>query len=113
MNEFFLLVAAFGVTFGLQHKCPWLWGKSDFLDKMLSCTYCTGFHAGWISWVLFVLGKAFIDSSWLTKVSWTDGILFAFASAAFSYFADTATRWLESNSEPLEVESEEVDDVHH
>lgn len=113
MSDLFLLIVAFGITFGLQHKVSFLWGKSKFLDSMLSCAYCTGFHAGWITWLLYISGEVLAESMKLDQLSWIDPILLAFASAGFAYLADAASRWMESNSEPLDEDTEEVDDVHH
>ena len=46
MDFFFYLLVAYGITFGMQHKATFLRGKNAWLDSMLICTYCTGFHAG-------------------------------------------------------------------
>lgn len=102
MDILFILMVAFGITFGLQHKVSFLWGKSDFLDRMLGCAYCTGFHAGWMAWLLFIGTEAYLDADVLLDLSPFDPIMVAFASSGFSYLADTASRWLESNSDPLE-----------
>ena len=107
MNELFLLLVAFGITFGLQHKVSFLWGKSNFFDRMLSCAYCTGFHAGWITWLLYIGGEVLAENAVLSDLSLIDPILLAFASAGFAYLADAASRWLESNSEPLDEDTEE------
>jgi hypothetical protein len=73
---------------------------------MLACTYCTGFHAGYITWMVVLLGQAFLDPTVLSQTSWMDGIVFSFASAGFSYIVDTAARCLESHSDPVDEEEE-------
>lgn len=103
MNLFFLLVA-YGITFGIQNKLTFLRGKHSFLDSMLVCTYCTGFHGGWITWVLYQW-PVFFEKD---PLEFFNGmVLFAFASAAFSYALDAVIRLVESHSEPLEVAEEE------
>ena len=60
MDEVLLyLFAMYGIAFGLQHKLPGMWKgaikkvfQDGFLDSLLSCTYCVGFHAGCIVYVL-------------------------------------------------------------
>ena len=60
MNWFLILIVAYGICFGLQNKLPFLYSrlyredgeKAHFFDQMLTCSYCTGFHAGWIAWLL-------------------------------------------------------------
>ena len=102
-----LLLAAYGLAFCLQNKIPFLWHKHPLLDRLLNCTYCTGFHSGWI-----VIGAA-LTSHHLTGsfvvggLTWLDMGLFSFASSAFVYLLDAAARCLESHSDPIEVEVEE------
>jgi len=105
MEDFTLLMAAYGITFGLQQKAEFLRGKHDLLDKMLDCTYCTGFHSGYLAYGL----KKGLDLAQTGKLdaSVAEAATFAFASSAFSYLADSAGRCLESNSEPLDVEEDE------
>jgi hypothetical protein len=104
MEDLVLLLASYGVTFGLQQKAEFLRGKHEFLDKMLDCTYCTGFHAGYLTYGL----KKGLDFAQTGKFDATlsEGVTFAFASSAFSYLADSAGRYLESNSDPIEIEEE-------
>ena len=85
---FMYLMACAGLTFGIQHKIPFLHKKLSILDSMLSCTYCTGFHSGWIVYLL-----ANYDSLKLP-----DALLFAFASAMFSYSLDEGVKYLEESS---------------
>lgn len=96
--DLMLLVFAFAVCFGIQHKVPFLHGKFDLLDKMLECTYCTGFHAGWIVWVMTWGASASVPAdtfllNFYSVISWS------FISSIFCYCADTLLKWVEFNSE--------------
>ncbi len=88
-----MLLAAHSVCFGLQHKVAFIHGKLSFLDKMLSCTYCTGFHAGWIVYLATWI-PAFSETSITMNI--LQCVVFAFASASFSYFFDEVISTLES-----------------
>lgn len=100
----FYLLVAYGVCFGIQNKLPFLYSK-DYLesgeakrlrDRLLQCTYCTGFHCGWLTWLLVwgVEGKPAAEG-----LSIPFSIMaFAFASAAFSYVADAVVKWVEANT---------------
>ena len=85
MNVFLVLLCAAGITFSLQHKLPFLHGKNSIIDALLKCTYCTGFHGGWI---------AYLVSSW-PEPSVQHALLFSFASAIFSYALDEVIKYLE------------------
>ncbi len=104
MDYLFYLIAAYGITFGIQHKASFLRGRFDILDRMLICTYCTGFHAGWITWLMWNIDSVVISVSALFGM-----LLFAMASSAFSYFIDTSIRLMETYAEPVMVEEEEND----
>lgn len=94
------VLLGYGIAFGLQNKADFLQGKHPFLDRLLACTYCTGFHAGWIAWILLHLNaKGLASLEWGSIFS---ALSHALASAAFSYALDTAVRWFEGNtpSEP-------------
>ena len=83
--SFLIIVAAAGITFGLQHKVAFLHKKADIIDSLLKCTYCTGFHAGWISYVIASLPSFDLQ----------EALLYSFASAIFSYALDEAIKYLE------------------
>jgi len=102
----------YGICFALMNdKVPWLcqWlrrtpfrveGKgaevTTFFDRMLACPFCTGFHCGYIVWLLEVVrqGKGWDVWFWPSEM-----LMWAFASAAFCYVADTAVQWFEPNGE--------------
>lgn len=90
------LIFAYGLCFGLQNKVEALrspkWPLGAFFDRMLSCSYCTGFHAGWLAWVLTraVHGLPHAAPDALTPILW------AFASSAFCFLVDAASQAVES-----------------
>lgn len=93
------LLAAYGLCFALQYKAPFLRGRTTFTDALLSCSFCTGFHCGWIAWLarLAIMGipaSASVLALAVSAASW------AFASAAFCYVTDLATTWIESQVAP-------------
>lgn len=86
----YLVYAAivYGVCFTIQHKLPFLHGKLDIIDRMLHCTFCTGFHSGWIGWLLIWAAEKGTLPPWsgntpLVLVCW------CFASATVCYTIDT------------------------
>ena len=95
--EIILLMCMYGITFAIQHKIPGLFNKESykeltlnkFIKKLLICTFCTGFHAGWLVYLLSVgAGSPFNVFNML---------IFAFAGAAFSYTIDTYVQKLEES----------------
>ena len=96
---FYLLLAAYGLTFAIQHKVPWIHDKSSFLDAMLACTFCTGFHAGWITWLFYYLSLWTIDDTIWERHSIFEILPFAFAAAGTSYILDSLGQHLESSGE--------------
>lgn len=91
----FWLLVAYAVCFGIQHKTPFLQERFILLDRLLVCTYCTGFHAGWITrllaWQAMPLPKDYPALA-------AELITWALASAAFCYVVDAAVKWFEVNS---------------
>ena len=87
------LLLAYGLCFGLMNKVDLL-RKVAFFDRMLSCSYCTGFHAGWLTWVLTraVHGLPTTPQEALTPILW------AFASSAVCYLLDAASQAVESTT---------------
>lgn len=82
---FLILLAAAGITFALQHKATILHNKLALLDRMLKCTYCTGFHGGWIAYLI----------AFAPQVNPQDALLYAFSSAIFSYALDEVVKFFE------------------
>ena len=97
MNTIIGLLAAAGVTFGIQNKVPFIHGKIPLLDRMLRCTYCTGFHAGWI-----------VAIALMPVLTIPNVVMFAFAAAIFSYALDELIKYFEAQSFDGEHSEEEV-----
>lgn len=99
MTLFIDLLAAYGVAFGLQNdKAPFLpqliRKDGNFFDSMFRCAYCTGFHAGWMVWVIRVLCEGLPAEGWHNAFS---ALGFAMASAAWCYSVDVVLQWFESH----------------
>ena len=102
------LLAAYGICFGLMNdKASWLTGPlrriplfpddlgQGLFDRLLACPYCTGFHAGYIAWLLLHAHAVLTAPSWgmLGEVVAT-----AFASSAACYLLDITAEWVETGS---------------
>lgn len=85
MHMFIILLCGAGITFGLQHKVSFLHKKFSLLDNMLKCTYCTGFHGGWIAYLI----------AFAPNINLQHALLYSFASAIFSYALDESVKYLE------------------
>jgi hypothetical protein len=87
----------FFMAFAFQNKAPFLYGRSNFTDRLLQCTYCLGTHCGWITWVLACV----LAGQWLLPTWWQNiasMLVWAGCGAVFSYAIDTVIRWLESHT---------------
>jgi hypothetical protein len=95
-----LLILAYSITFGLQNDkvktlTDWL-RKLDVFERMLSCGYCTGFHAGWVSWSLLAVLQGFPAEGWYNALSL---ILTALTAAIAVYFADMLLQAIERHAQ--------------
>lgn len=90
-------VLAYSLAFGLQNKVPFLDGKHAFLDALLKCAYCTGFHTGWMVWLVSwaVSGKLPVDGGPVAIMA--SVLTWAFSSAAVCYVLDTSVMWFEAH----------------
>ena len=103
--EIMSLLVAYSICFGIQHKLPFLHGRSKFTDEMLACTYCTGFHTGWITWVLTWGAVKELPAQGIMLNS-LSVFYWAFASAIFCYAMDALIKWAEMNSAEIEIEED-------
>ncbi len=101
----FYLLVAYGLCFSFQNKLPFLYTErcrelgepQSFFDKFLHCTFCVGFHCGWMVWLL-----AWATTGNQPAQGWNmipSMFLWAFGSAGFCYAADALIKWLETNTE--------------
>ena len=99
MNLPVLLLLAYSLCFGLQNdKIAWLSNvlrRSTVLNAALECTYCTGFHCGWLAWGLLAL----LDGAWPAEGWHNIPSMFvaAMVSAAGCYIMEVTVRWIETN----------------
>jgi len=92
MDILVLIIASYGLCFALQHKITFLHQKSEFLDAMFKCTFCTGFHTGWILWVLYHLAEGPLVLSIANLIHL---LIFALVSSASCYLIDCLATFLE------------------
>lgn len=97
------LILCYGICFGAMNKIDFM-RKIGFFDRMLSCSYCTGFHAGWIGWAVSRLYYPLEDSFSYVATA----LLWAFASSAFCYFVDVLAQLAEGWT-PVEKASQKED----
>tara|TARA_Y100000389_G_scaffold188778_1_gene211730 strand:+ start:1473 stop:1805 length:333 start_codon:yes stop_codon:yes gene_type:complete len=100
LSPLLLLLASYGACFGLMNeKLPVLNrvlyrvpimrdDDANIFSRMFKCSYCTGFHTGWVVWLASSLGSLQGGDTVIT-------LLFAFASSASCYILDTSLQWLE------------------
>jgi hypothetical protein len=87
----FELLACYGLTFGLMNKTLWLQNRSQLASSLLSCSYCTGFHSGWIIYLI-----SHLDSLGVKETNnLTDLVIYSFASASFCYILDIFAQKIE------------------
>jgi hypothetical protein len=102
MPAFIDLLFAYGIAFGLMNKVEALrspkWPLGAFFDRMLSCSYCTGFHAGWLAWTLTrpVYGVDVSLAGMAAMLAW------AFSSSAFCFLVDVGSQAAERMATPPE-----------
>lgn len=112
MDFVMMLLASYGLCFGLMNNKAWLltdrlkalplWkietdadgtkSTTTFFQRMLTCPYCTGFHTGWVAWMLVRLPQHVTD---FKPQSLVEVPAAAFASAASCYLLDTVAQWWE------------------
>ena len=87
------LVFAYGIAFGAMNKMPdFVYEKlPSIVNRLLACAYCTGFHTGYLAY--FAISH--------DDIVWHHAPIWAFASSAFSYAADTTLRLAESHTHIL------------
>jgi hypothetical protein len=100
MNTALCLLACYGMTFFFQQKSGWFTDpireRIALFDKLLSCTFCTGFWVGMVCWLLLRLAEGLA----LEPTSAIYVVLYGFASGAFCYATDAGVQWLEENRPP-------------
>lgn len=106
MSILLTLTAAYGICFGLMNEKVSILNKllyalplfrreeENFFQRMFKCSYCTGFHTGWMVWVVESAPR--LLGSGVDGLEFTVGALVtAFASSVFCYAVDTLIAWFE------------------
>jgi hypothetical protein len=86
---------AFSVCFALMNKVEFL-RRIAFFDAMLSCSFCTGFHVGWI---IFIAELVVRDAPVQGLKQVIVGFGWAFGSALACYIFDLGLKLLEKEVE--------------
>ena len=97
INFILWCLVTYAIAFGLMNKLPERFTvsnvtslpKETWLAQMLQCAYCTGFHSGWLAWLLFE-GSFPVDKAGALNL-----ISYALAGATLTYILDTAIRKIE------------------
>lgn len=89
-------LASYGLAFFFINKARFL-RRIAFMKKMLDCVYCTGFHTGWMTYLMVEPYKSIETFDYLSC------ILTALASAAFCYTLDTLIIYLEYKTAELKA----------
>ena len=93
-----ITLLVYSVTFALKDasllEVPrnWAMDRSKVLAGLMSCAYCTGFHSGWL---VYLLAWA---SGRVERPSSLDCFIFALASAVLSYLLDLVALLLEKHT---------------
>ena len=75
-----------------MNKTLWIQEKLPFTKKLLECSYCTGVYSGLIVYTL-----RFADLNDLSNsINLREALIWALASSAFCYIADSIAMKLES-----------------
>lgn len=97
------LLLCYGFCFGLMNKVDFP-RKIKLFNRLLSCSYCTGFHAGWISWALTRGVHGFEP----TLSAASGALLWAFCSSAFCYLLDIGSQFVEARIGGSAAENEKL-----
>jgi hypothetical protein len=102
MTTLILFMASYGLCFWLQNKATWFHEWSEVTDGMLECSFCTGFHCGWVTWLS---GWVLMGSPWVGSWNATNPepgavvtavLVWSFCVGAWCYLLDTLARAWES-----------------
>ena len=92
------LFSMYGITFAIKDASlltpfrEWVTSRSSFMEKMLSCSFCTGFHSGWISFFLLYFSGLTPPVERLLPAL----LVYSFCGASFSYLMDILLLRIES-----------------
>lgn len=87
------LLTIYGISFALQHANllnkprNWICNKSNFIDELLSCAFCTGAWSGLLGYMLLNIPAG--------TFQWYMLFAYFFAGAAFCYIMDLISDYFE------------------
>ena len=94
-----LLIAACAVCFALRQRFDFLhrWThRWAFFEELFSCTFCLGFHCGWVVWLIYALAVQQVPlEGWGRLELAGSTLLFGLAAASVCYVADLVEQILE------------------
>lgn len=87
------LFCMYGIMFTLRESNLPIWSylrdkvlrRLNIINELLSCSFCTGFHAGWLTYLLMNYNALEYKE---TQEHLTYMIVYGFVSATFCYFFD-------------------------
>ena len=94
-NLIICLLLWYGMAFGFQNKIVFLHDRFAWLARFLQCSFCVGFHVGWISHLLIHL-PLFVSVAVDPVVVLTELVTWAFAAAGWCYGVDVTLQAVES-----------------
>ena len=91
----------YGIMFTLKDSKLPIWSylrdkltsKSEFMASLFACSFCTGFHAGWLTYILMNY-SLFDYKTWHENIAYM--LIYGFVSASFCYFFDNILVRLEN-----------------
>ena len=89
----FDLFVLYGLTFGFMNKVPLIHNRISLLNKLLQCSYCSGFHMGWIYYCIRISYEPYNFFDLWHALCW--GMM----SAAWCYIVDTFVQKIEELDE--------------
>ena len=101
-----LNLASYGIIFFLQHKAYPFLSKQALLKEMLECTFCTGFHGGWIAFLLLSKQQHVLNAEFVAQI-----ISWGFAGASAAYIVDTIISKIEEYGHGDDSEVEDGEDT--
>ena len=100
------VLTSYGITFFLQHKAYPLLSKEPLLKEMLECTFCTGFHGGWIAFLLLSKQQHVLNAEFVAQI-----ISWGFAGASAAYIVDTIISKIEEYGHGDDSETEDSEEA--
>jgi hypothetical protein len=100
LPTFIEILLMYALTFGAMNKLPFE-GLSNFTDRLFRCSYCTGFHTGWMAWLL-IHAPQWSEVQLLSPLLFVSQLMvWSLIGASGCYIIDGMVRFVELSSESL------------